>query len=277
MNRWLPPPSTARVSQSAGSSVAECSRTELATSRISARILLVAFVASVLAAICGTLAARYVSNSDGTTTSTGLVVAGDVNAQINPPNRSSPIDHVFQLTNPTSQSIVIKDVQTSCSCVTTKLQNYEIPPGGSVQLAVHMQFPDAYKPTFREPVQVITDAGDIELSILGRLPLPDSVRYRPTDLYLDPVPGSRVVEREVFLRIPKQCARQLSTSDLIWSGGAGVDFTLSELKASELYNEYSIRLVVSAERAKTVEGEIKLDSGCGSVSIKVHRAARSTR
>lgn len=49
-----------------------------------------------------------------------------------------PLTQTFQLTNRGPQSIVIKDVHSTCGCLAPKLERREIPPGGQTQLAIEV-------------------------------------------------------------------------------------------------------------------------------------------
>jgi len=237
--------------------------------------LATAIVGCVAAAIFGTLLARspdlrrILGGEHDSGNGGGLIVVGGNVATINPPNRQDPVEHTFALKNPTNVPIKIDAVACSCSCVSSKLNTYLVEPGQQVDVTLSVLV-GAYKPDYREVVQVETSAGDLELIITGRLPLPQEPLYRPTDVYINPLPGLPTIEREVFLRVPKHCSRELKREDISWTGASFVEIDLTELSATDLYREYRLRLTLPSNRSKEAKGRLALDSGCGGIVVTVH-------
>jgi hypothetical protein len=105
------------------------------------------------------------------------------------------------------------------------LESQEIAPGATVSLKITIRAFDAYAAAYRQSIQVIANTGQIDLSIGGKLPAPEKVVFRPTVLYMDPTSGIPTVEREVVIRVPKQCSTNISSQDVNWDGDQRVKIT----------------------------------------------------
>jgi len=154
----------------------------------------------------------------------------------------------------------------------SKLDAPDVLPGQSVPLTIHINTFDAYKPSYWEMVRVVTDAGDLVLTIRGSLPLPQSVLFRPQVVYLESIPDLAVVERLIMVRVPKHLCREFSASDIHLTGCTAVKAELIEEARSELFREFTIRLTVPADRLDMAVGSLQLDTGGGLVEVRIRNS-----
>jgi Protein of unknown function (DUF1573) len=207
-------------------------------------------------------------------TPSGLTVLGDRDVVADRTDRTTPLEHVFELHNPTSRPIHVKEVRCGCACMASHLEAQEFPPGTTLRLTVTVRTFDAYRSKYREAIVVKTDAGELELWICGRLPLPDRVIFRPVVFHLEPVPDSSVVVRTAFFRVPKQCCRDLAAEQVEWNGSRQASIGLAEQAPTELYREFTLTFSVPDGLAHSVTGKLSLETGCRAVQIEVNPLPR---
>lgn len=240
-------------------------------------LLVTALVLCTLAGAAGYWAAHVLPRAESqASNSAGLMVEGPSDVVIDRADRVTPLEYVFKLHNPTTESIVVKDVRCGCTCMASELPSRNIPPGSTVPLKVVVRGFPGFKATYRERIVVEANSGSLELSIGGKLPLPEHSVYRPDVLYMDVNKGDSRVEREVALRVPKQYCAALSEQQIKWTGSQAVSIRLVEDAPSEMYREFRLLVQVAADQAHTASGEIELDSGCGPVRVSVRPATRSS-
>jgi hypothetical protein len=202
-------------------------------------------------------------------TPSGLTVAGDREVVVDRTDRTTPLVHVFQLHNPTSRPIQIKEVRCGCACMASKLDALDIPSDGTQLLTITIRAFDAYRSNYRENIVVKTSAGDLELWISGHLPLPDRVLFRPSIIQFDSLSDASAIERSIFIRVPKTCCGELSANSIEWCGSARPAMRLDEQAPSELYREFTLTISLPAHTAESATGRLLLNTGCGVVQVEV--------
>ena len=245
-------------------------------------IVLICCIAAGLSRTAALLAVR--SRAEFSTSVAGLEVRGGKDVTVDRADRVTPLEHVFELHNPTKQVIRVLDVCCGCACMASELETKELQPGGSVPLRVSIRTFDAYRARYRETIRVVTDTEELVLSIAGNLPLPETVMYRPKMLYLNGfgsdenidngLGSDENIERTVVIRIPKHRCHELTTDQICWMGEPQLGFRLVEQESSELYRDFILTVTVPKRAAQSVSGTITLDTGSGIAEIQVHTSSR---
>lgn len=235
----------------------------------------------VAASLAGGFAVRHASpdpDISSEPTGCGLTVRGGATAAVEVADRGKVLSHVFVLENDTTKPVTILGVQASCSCSAADISNTIVLPGEEARLPVVVNnFPsEARKSVTTYHVQ--TSCGVTTLRLEAMLPLPSVVMIRPDVVYLDALPGDRVVRRVVVIRVPRQCAIQLSGAAIRRTGCEGVDVSIHEVEDSEIYKQYRLDFRCPVELAARGGGTLEVDTGCESVAIRVVGAsAKETR
>jgi hypothetical protein len=237
------------------------------------RTTLLLVLSALLAGVAGTLAGKLLSSS----APNHLVVLGPSVITSDRPDREQPFEHVFRLQNPTKGKISILEVHTGCACTVSELDSRTVEPGQVVALTARIIFFDSYARSYHQQIRVQTSAGDVMLHLQGDLPLPEKPLLRPQTVYLDALPDQSVIERSVSLRVPAQCCQRLTTDSVQISGCQGLVAELLDNGSSGLYRDFSLRIRVPADRAKSAIGELSLDTGCGRVIIAVKTTSKVLR
>lgn len=199
----------------------------------------------------------------------GLVILGDSEVQINAENRTKPLHHVFMIRNASTVPVRVHGIHCGCTCMATKFRSDGIAPGQTVPFEVTITRLDAYKLSYHEKVELISDSGSLNFGIYGSLPRPETVLFRPRVVYMDVSPGIDTVEREVIIRIPRQFTRQFATSDLrIWNAPQ-LKAELITDSPTEAYFEFRIALSQAAQTCSGQNGRLVLDTDCGVVDVEI--------
>ncbi len=203
----------------------------------------------------------------------GLISIGGPVVEVRHDSRSQPLECDFQLYNPTSEPIIIRSVETGCSCRTASAESGTVGPGETFPLRIKVTAFPIDLAESRSTARVETSAPKpLILEIRVHLPLPKKTLFRPQILYLDPLPGKDEVARTVGIRVPKHCAKPLREADIIKVKCPEVDVKLTEMAPTDMYFEYQLKVKMKAGSKLQSDAGLRLDTGCNPVSISLRQS-----
>jgi hypothetical protein len=201
----------------------------------------------------------------------GLVVLGPPRVEAGQWDRARPFEHTFLLRNTADAPIRIHRVRTRCTCTSADASGQSVGPGRTTTVTVAVRTFDPDLDRFDEPATIETDAGPVEVRLSGDLPPSGKVFARPSILYLEANAGRPAAgpAREVRLRVPSRCSREITGSDVavVWLSGLEVEVTGRHRDG--LYDEYTLGLTFSGAEEKDQEGILRVATGCETVTIPI--------
>ena len=199
----------------------------------------------------------------------GLEVLGASRIDAGSWSRSRPFEHTFLLKNRTGSPIRILGAQTRCTCTTAEVPEQIVGPGQMTSVKVAVKMFDPARDHFDEPALIRSDAGPVEVRLSGDLPPSGKVFALPSTLFVQAGGDRTSAERDLLLRVPRQCSEELDDRNAEVLNYPGGTVKITRSRPHGAYAEYTLHLKLPAVEKRIGTASLRIVTGCETVVVPI--------